>query len=115
MGEFPQFILAPMATAALRQVLAWGVETIEQTLSHLTDDIAQRAADAGYEVLPYEQRCRHMIGIRFSAGVPAAAALAAARVYVSIRGVCIRIAPHLYNDTSDIERLFAVLESCLDA
>jgi selenocysteine lyase/cysteine desulfurase len=115
MGEFPQFVLASMATVALRQILAWDVETIEQTLSRLTDDIAQRAADAGYEVLPYEQRCRHMIGIRFSAGVPAAAALAAARVYVSIRGDCIRIAPHLYNDASDIERLFAVLQSCLDA
>jgi selenocysteine lyase/cysteine desulfurase len=115
MGEFPQFILAPMATAALKQILAWGVGTIEQTLSSLTDGIAKRAAYAGYEVLPYEQRCRHMIGIRLSGGVPAGlpAALATARVYVSIRGDVIRIAPHLYNDASDIERLFAVLASCL--
>jgi selenocysteine lyase/cysteine desulfurase len=117
MGEFPQFVLAPMAAVALRQILAWGVETIEQSLSRLTDDIAQRAAGAGYEVLPYEQRCRHMIGMRLSAGVPARlpAALAAAGVYVSIRGDCIRIAPHLYNDASDIERLFAVMQSCLKA
>jgi selenocysteine lyase/cysteine desulfurase len=114
MGEFPQFVLAPMASAALRQILAWGVGTIEHTLARLTDDIAQRAATAGYEVLPYEQRCRHMIGIRLPGGVPASlpAALAAAGVYVSVRGDFIRVAPHLYNDGSDIERLFAVLASC---
>ncbi len=117
MGEFPQFVLAPMASAALTQILAWGVGVIERTLSSLTDDIAQRAVYAGYEVQPYEQRCRHMIGIRLPGGVPAglSAALAAARVYVSIRGDVIRIAPHLYNDASDTEGLFAVLASCLRA
>lgn len=106
-----------MASVALRQIMAWGIETIEHTLSSLTDDIAQRAARAGYEVLPYEQRCRHMIGIRLSGGVPASlpADLTAAGIYVSIRGDFIRIAPHLYNDASDIERLFVVLESCLKA
>jgi selenocysteine lyase/cysteine desulfurase len=115
MGEFPQFVLAPMASAALRQILAWGIGMIEQTLSSLTDEIAQRAAYAGYEVLPYEQRCRHMIGIRLPGGVPSSlpAALVAGGVYVSVRGDFIRVAPHLYNDASDIERLLAVLASCL--
>ena len=117
MGEFPQFILAPMASAALRQILAWGAATIGQTLSSLTDEIAQRATYAGYEVLPYEQRCRHMIGIRLPGGIPAGlpAALVAAGVYVSVRGDFIRVAPHLYNDTSDIGRLLAVLASCPEA
>jgi selenocysteine lyase/cysteine desulfurase len=117
MGEFPQFVLAPMASAALRQTLAWGVEAIERTLSRLTDDIAMRAADAGHEVLPYEQRCRHMIGVRLSGGVPASlnAALATAGVYVSIRGDFMRVAPHLYNHASDIEQLFRVLASCSQA
>ena len=117
MGEFPQFVLTPMATVALQQILAWGVEAIEHSLSKLTDDIARRATHSGYEVLPYEQRCRHMIGIRLSQGVPAMlpAALAAARVFVSIRGDSIRIAPHLYNGASDVERLFEVLASCVQA
>jgi selenocysteine lyase/cysteine desulfurase len=83
----------------------------------LTDEIAQRAAYAGYEVLPYEQRCRHMIGIRLPGGIPAGlpAALVAAGVYVSVRSDFIRVAPHLYNDTSDIGRLLAVLASCPEA
>jgi selenocysteine lyase/cysteine desulfurase len=38
MGEFPQFALAPMAMAALRQILAWGVNNIQETISALTGD-----------------------------------------------------------------------------
>jgi selenocysteine lyase/cysteine desulfurase len=112
MGESPQFVLAPMAIAALQQILAWGVERIQQTLSLLTQRVAQLAADVDYAVLPAEQRSAHMIGIRpargISAGLPQL--LQEANVFVSVRGDSIRIAPYLYNDASDIERLFAVLQ-----
>jgi selenocysteine lyase/cysteine desulfurase len=111
MGEFPQFVLAPMATRALEQILAWGVTGIQQVLSTLTEKIAQLATEEGYSVLPPDQRCAHMIGIRPPAGIPAAlpAALKQSRVFVSIRGDAIRIAPHLYNDLNDIDRLFEIL------
>ena len=111
MGESPQFVLAPMAIAALQQVLAWGVERIQQTLSLLTEKIAQLAADIDWAVLPREQRSAHMIGIRHARGIPAGLPqlLHEANVFVSVRGDSIRIAPYLYNDAGDIERLFAVL------
>ncbi|MGA3318674.1 MAG: aminotransferase class V-fold PLP-dependent enzyme [Candidatus Korobacteraceae bacterium] len=111
MGESPQFVLAPMAIAALQQILAWGVERIQQTLSLLTEKVAQLAADIDYSVLPREQRSAHMIGIRHARGIPAGLSqlLHDANVFVSVRGDSIRIAPHLYNDAGDIERLFAVL------
>ena len=111
MGESPQFVLAPMAIAALQQVLAWGVERIQQTLSLLTEKIAPLAADIDYAVLPREQRSAHMIGIRHARGIPAGLPqlLHEANVFVSVRGDSIRIAPYLYNDAGDIERLFAVL------
>ena len=48
MGESPQFVLAPMAITALQQVLAWGVERIQQTLGLLREKIAQLAADIDY-------------------------------------------------------------------
>jgi selenocysteine lyase/cysteine desulfurase len=111
MGESPQFVLAPMAIAALQQVLAWGVERIQQTLSLLTEKVAQLAADIDWALLPREQRSAHMIGIRHAGGIPAGLPqlLHDANVFVSVRGDSIRIAPHLYNDAGDIERLFAVL------
>jgi len=115
MGQFTQFVLAPMASAALQQILDWGIPSIEQSLSYLTDEIAQRAVAAGYDIAPAEQRSRHMIGIRFRNGLPAklADALSAAKVYVSIRGDSVRVSPHLYNDIADIDRLFAAIASCV--
>jgi len=102
-----------MAIAALRQILAWNVTRIEQALSFLTERVADLAAQNGYSVLPRSERCGHMIGIRHRAGIPAklAVSLKEANVFVSIRGDSIRVAPHLYNDLSDIERLFEVLRA----
>jgi selenocysteine lyase/cysteine desulfurase len=104
-----------MAAAALQQILDWGIASIEQSISHLTEEIAQRAVAAGYVVAPAEQRSKHMLGIRFRDGLPAklATALAAAKVYVSIRGDSVRISPHLYNTSADIDRLFAAIASCV--
>lgn len=114
-GEFTQFISAPMCAAGLQQVLDWGIASIEQSIGRLTDEIARRALDTGYEVAPEEQRSRHMLGIRFRGGLPEklAAAFAAQKVYVSIRGDSVRISPHLYNTAEDIDRLFAAIASAI--
>ncbi len=111
MGESPQFVLAPMAIAALQQILTWGVGRIERTLCLLTERIAQLAPEIDFAVLPREQRSAHMIGIRPARGIPAELPqlLHHANVFVSVRGDSIRVAPYLYNDADDIERLFAVL------
>ncbi len=111
MGESPQFVLAPMAVAALQQILAWGVERIEQTLAQLTEKIAQLAGEIDYAVLPAGQRSAHMMGIRPPHGIPSGLPqlLQEAKVFVSVRGDSMRIAPYLYNDNGDIERLFDVL------
>jgi selenocysteine lyase/cysteine desulfurase len=113
MGEFPQFVLVPMAMAALRQILAWGVGNIQQIISVLTERVAEYAQGEGYDVLRPDERCGHMIGIRHPDGIPRdlPARLRQARVFVSIRGNFIRIAPHLYNDGNDIERLFEVVRA----
>jgi selenocysteine lyase/cysteine desulfurase len=54
-----------------------------------------------------------MIGVRHPYSIPSElpARLKEARVFVSIRGDSIRIAPHLYNDGNDIDRLFEVLRA----
>jgi selenocysteine lyase/cysteine desulfurase len=111
MGEFPQFVLVPMAIAALRQILEWGVAEIQAVLSATTAQIAERATEQGYLVLPRDQRCAHMIGIRHRGGLAGGLSnlLQEAKVFVSIRGDSIRIAPHLYNDLNDVDRLFEIL------
>jgi selenocysteine lyase/cysteine desulfurase len=115
MGEFPQFLLTPMAAVALQQILDWGVPHIASTLAILTDRIAEIAFQEGYSVHPAAQRCTHMIGIRSTTGLPErlAGRLKEERVFVSIRGDSIRVAPHLYNDFNDIDRLFEIMRGIL--
>jgi selenocysteine lyase/cysteine desulfurase len=111
MGEFPQFVLTPMAITALKQILAWGVGRIEAALRTMTERVAELAAESDYSVLPAADRCAHMIGIRPRGGISAEVpkALREAKVFVSIRGDSIRVAPHLYNRSEDIDLLFEVL------
>ncbi|HEX9925700.1 MAG TPA: aminotransferase class V-fold PLP-dependent enzyme, partial [Anaerolineae bacterium] len=109
MGEFSQFVLVPMAAAALSRLLDWGIETIQASLAVLSGDIEQRALQLGGSALPAGQRVDHMIGIRLPGGLPAELSqrLAAENIFVSIRGDSIRVAPHVYNDPADVERFFA--------
>ncbi len=111
-GECSNFVLVPMAMAALRQVLEWRIENIQHTLSGLTDLIATGAARLGWTGPSRGNRIGHMIGIRPRDGIPPdlSGRLASENVHVSIRGNAIRISPHLYNDQTDIQKLFSILQ-----
>jgi selenocysteine lyase/cysteine desulfurase len=111
MGEYPQFILLPMALAAVRQLLEWEPKNIQATIAKLTASIAREARSLGLSVLDADKRVGHMLGIRFPAGLPAGLPkrLADARVYVSVRGDAIRVSPNVYNSENDAARLVDVL------
>ncbi|MFC3284511.1 aminotransferase class V-fold PLP-dependent enzyme [Litchfieldella rifensis] len=112
MGEYPQFVLAPMAFAGLSQLLDWGVGCVQATLSRLTNQIAKEVTEMGCSVLPADHRVGHLVGVRLPDGsIPEALPkrLAEEQVFVSARGDSLRIAPHVYNEDADVERLLAVL------
>ena len=111
-GERSNFVLLPMANEALRQILAWEVENVAETVGGLTDLVEDRAKDFGVEAMPREKRARHMIGLKLGPDAPEdlAARLAAEGVFVSVRGESVRISPHLYNTEHDVKRLFSGLE-----
>ena len=117
MGEPANFHLAPMAIAALEQVLTWGVENVASTLSARTAAIAERARAIGLGSQPTDLRAGHFLGLRFAEGVPPGLldALAREKVYVSVRGSSVRVTPHLYNTDGDVDRLFAALARALPA
>jgi selenocysteine lyase/cysteine desulfurase len=110
-GGASNFILAPIASAALNQILRWGVANIAASLGQITDVIAERAEQMGLTMAPPSQRAPHMIGLGVPAGVPEhlLSVLSQHRVYISIRGDSLRVAPHLFTSESDIERLFEAL------
>ncbi len=112
-GERSNFVLLPMAIAALEQIVSWEVESVAATIGRLTDRVERLAVEQGIGAVPAGRRGPHMIGLRPPGGLPegVAARLAAAGVFVSVRGDAIRVSPHVYNDDRDIDRLFAVLDA----
>ena len=112
-GERSNFVLVPMALAAVEQILEWGVDRIHATLQHLTDHAAHRAAECGLLTAPRTARLGNMIGVRPPDGAldRLPAALAAANIHVSQRGSALRISPHVYNTIDDIERFFEVVRA----
>ena len=111
-GERSNFILLPMALAALRQILSWGVENISETLADLTGLVEEEAAKLGMEATPASIRAPHMLGLRIGSRVPEdlATRLAGQGVYISVRGDSLRVSPHLYNTGEDVSRLFSALK-----
>jgi selenocysteine lyase/cysteine desulfurase len=91
-----------------------GAENIEQHLSGLTDQLCVSLAGRDYEIVssrtPGERSA--IVCIKHTAGLGAnqvAAHLEQANVIVSPRGDRVRIAPHFYNNSTDIERLIEAL------
>lgn len=114
-GQRSNFIQLPMANAAMRQLLEWGVANVGATLAPLTRLIESRAKALGLETPSQGAGAAHMTGIRFPGGVPEGleARLAERNVFISVRGPCMRISPHVYNDEEDVDRLFTALAPLL--
>jgi selenocysteine lyase/cysteine desulfurase len=114
-GEWSNFVLLPMATAALELIAEWQPARVAAALAPLTARVEDGARRLGLEPVPAANRVPHLIGVRFPAGEPAnlRQRLADSRVFVSLRANAVRVAPHLYNDEADIDRFLNVLEEAL--
>jgi selenocysteine lyase/cysteine desulfurase len=112
-GERSNFVLVPMAMAALRQLMSWGADDIQQTLGALTERVAKGASALRLEVPSESLRAGHLVGLKRRGGYTPdlAAKLAARKVYVSVRGDSIRVSPHLYNSAADVDRLLEELDA----
>ncbi|WP_372368179.1 aminotransferase class V-fold PLP-dependent enzyme [Candidatus Uabimicrobium sp. HlEnr_7] len=117
MGERSNFILLPMAIAALEQILKWGIENIQSNVESLVNRIIHFVEKFdlpekhGFEILPQNLRCSHILGLRFENSLPAdfGKKMVERKVYVSIRSNVIRISPYIYNNELDCERFANVL------
>ncbi len=113
-GEHSNFLLMPMFEVALQQLNAWGIGNIQQNCQRLNAPFLSELQALGFSILPQEQRADHLLGVGLPQGVDMEklqAALTAERVLVSVRGQSVRIAPNVYNEASDWEKLLAVLKA----
>jgi selenocysteine lyase/cysteine desulfurase len=113
-GERSNFALMPVVQASLELISAWTVPRVLATLMRRTAAIADRArSEFGIDSVPHRRRAGHYLGLRFAGGVPddLPQRLAAAKVYVSVRGRAMRVTPHVWATDDDVEKLFAVLSA----
>jgi selenocysteine lyase/cysteine desulfurase len=113
MGERSNFVLLPMAIAGMAQLIEGKVERVAATLAELTAMITRRAARLGLSSTAH--RAEHFTAFRLPDGISPdpAELLARDHVYVSLDDGVLRVAPHLYNQSADIDRLVDVLERAL--
>ncbi|MFD2261410.1 aminotransferase class V-fold PLP-dependent enzyme [Lacibacterium aquatile] len=115
-GGRSNFALTPPAIAALELMLGWGADNLSATFGARNDAIAARMEERfGLKSVPRHRRAPHYLGLRFPGEVPAdlPAKLAAAKVYVSVRGKAMRVTPHVWTTEGDVERLFEVMGQAL--
>ncbi|MGK2927014.1 MAG: aminotransferase class V-fold PLP-dependent enzyme [Lysobacterales bacterium] len=115
MGERSNFALLPAAEAGLRQISAWGVDNLRETIEGLADAIVERVQPLGLSVLPKDRRAPHYLGLRTERQLPPQLLpeLARRQVFVSVRGSSIRVTPHVYNTEADVGRFVEALEAVL--
>ena len=114
MGESPGFINVAMANAALTQILAWGIDSIQATIALLTNKIEKELKDLDLKTTE-GQRVGHIIGVYFpSQKIPLLTEkLSENNISVSFRGSSMRISPYLFNDLSDVDKLISVIKHCV--
>lgn len=98
-------------SAGLKFLLDVGIDEISGQVRALTADIARRVARRGWDLVTPEQPERHgaMMVIRSTDAPLLVKRLGAAGIIVSDRDGCLRIAPHFYNNESDLDHLFEAL------
>lgn len=113
MGAADSMIHLPMTVAALEQLHAWTVDGIAGYLRPIVDRIAGLAEERGFSAPPPAFRSPHFIGIRRAAPIPSdlPKRLSARGAHVSLRGGAIRIAPYLYNEIGQVDRLFEAIDA----
>lgn len=115
MGERANFATVPMAIESIGYLREIGLERVRGHIENITDALAARASSLGIEVLDKSLRSPHLLGLKgdgdFSDG--AVKAMAEAGIVVSARDGTVRVGPHIYTESTDVDRFGVALETYL--
>lgn len=109
-GESANFIQTPMLTRAIQQINEWGPQNIQAYCKKLTAPYLKELMEMGVQIEDEAYRGEHLFGLRLPKHMDMETLrlkFESNKIFVSIRGNSIRIAPHLYNTESDLENLLA--------
>ncbi len=116
-GENSNFILVPMFIEALRQLNEWGVENINNYCNTLIQKPLRQLISMDCHIESLEYCSPHLFGVRLPRHINVDKlhqSFSENRVKVSVRGNSIRVAPNVYNDRSDFDRLLECFEEAVE-
>ena len=112
-GEHSNFSLTPMMQKALEQLNEWGISNIQQYCHQLTKGPINELLSLGFKIENEDYRGSHLVGIRVPNHVNIEKLSKQFRehdVFISIRGNAIRVAPNVYNDENDMDKLVEIIK-----
>jgi selenocysteine lyase/cysteine desulfurase len=112
-GEHSNFINVPMMLAALEQLNKWKVSNIQEYCGAISKDAINTLLEKGFWIEDESFRGNHLFGLRLPEGMDmekVKASLLKNKIFVSVRGNAIRVAPNVYNDEKDLQKLVRVLK-----
>jgi selenocysteine lyase/cysteine desulfurase len=108
MGEQSNFILNPMLTDSITNLMALGIDNIQEYCKNLVEKPIQELRKAGYWIENEAHRANHLFGIRLPENGNMELIqqkLRTRNIHVSYRGSAIRISPNMYNTFEDLDGL----------
>ena len=111
-GEFSNFILLPLLNTALEQILAWGVDNIQNYSKELIAPLTDFLEQNGFWIEEQNWRAQHLFGFRIPDHLDRDTLvnqLKSQNIIVSARGNSIRVSTHVYNGVEDVEALMEAL------
>jgi selenocysteine lyase/cysteine desulfurase len=114
MCEHTNFILLPMFTAALRQLLEWETPVVQDYCRQITENPVAILKEMGFIIDDEANRANHLFGIRLPPDVDMNQiknAFAKYNISISVRANSIRCSTNLFNTASDMEALTGALKS----
>ena len=116
MGEHSHFIEMPMLEDSLTQILAWGVNNMQEYCKTIIKKPLETLQELGCMIENEAFRANHLLGISLPQHIDNQAftdKLMANKIIISNRGVAIRVSQNVYNTEADLWMLVEVLRGSL--
>lgn len=114
MGEFTEFINAPMLLDSINHLLTWGIDKIQLYTQRITKEPLEALLLMGCQLTSSEYRPTHLFGLKlpsFCNPSEVVVKLRQQKIIVSLRGPLLRVAVSIYNNEEDLWKLVHAIEN----
>ncbi|MGV6828835.1 MAG: aminotransferase class V-fold PLP-dependent enzyme [Flavobacteriales bacterium] len=112
-GEASNFILTPMLSQGIKQLLDWTPQAIQTYCKYIANDAIVKLQNLGYFIENENFRANHLFGIYLPKNKKISyikEKLVANNISVSFRGNAVRVSPNVYNTKKDLKKLVSCFQ-----